>query len=134
MDQDTFDQHRSDIMRTVDLLLQRLESRRRFRLFAIYEQGTGQLLAEVIRTTHGPVVVSRALDGGRDIQPLSADLELEFVTRRGRYRLLAGDVLESINEGTRKATVRPGLSVMRRPQVGGTPVPEKAPAAYRQRK
>jgi hypothetical protein len=36
------------------------KSRRRFRILALYEETTGELLAEVFGTTHGRVVVHRS--------------------------------------------------------------------------
>jgi hypothetical protein len=70
------------------------KNRRRFRLDAVYEKATSVLVAEVLQTTCGPVVVmtdaehggaSEHMDDirrrGRDIAPLTGDPSEQFVIR-----------------------------------------------------
>lgn len=80
------------------------KNRRRFRLAAVYEKKTGQLLAELVQTTCGPVVVmtdaehgggSAHMDGvrrrGRDIAPFTGDPGQEFVIKvKSRLYMVTG--------------------------------------------
>jgi hypothetical protein len=56
----TFVDNRQAILAALNALLVRPQSRRQFRLLAVHVQETGELLAEVFDTTHGPVVVCRS--------------------------------------------------------------------------
>ena len=56
----TFGNNRPAILAAVNAVMERPKSRKRFRLLAVYERETGELLAEVFGTVHGPVVVFRS--------------------------------------------------------------------------
>jgi hypothetical protein len=60
MSQETFDEHKAAILDALDTLLDNPKSRRRFRLLALYAKDTGELLAEVFRTNHGPLILHRS--------------------------------------------------------------------------
>lgn len=55
-----FHEHQQPILAGLNALLDNPRSRRRFRIFAVYDELTGELLAEVFRTTQGSVVVHRS--------------------------------------------------------------------------
>jgi hypothetical protein len=95
MSPETFDRNREEIRAAVLALIGNPKSRRRFRLAALYEKSSGELLAELFTTVHGPVVCYRGLgergaarhisasdssryDGGRPGQ-----LVVQVVTQRG---------------------------------------------------
>ena len=96
MSQETFDANKQPILAAIDALMDNPKSRKRFRLLALYERSTGELLAEVFGTHHGPVVVYRstgAVTRGRNhapfarqgrglaeliVAPLTGDPEQEF--------------------------------------------------------
>ncbi|WP_142926686.1 hypothetical protein [Mycobacterium marinum] len=128
MDAETFNANRQAITAAVNLIMQQPESRTRFRLFAIYEAGTGELIAEVLRTSLGVVVVSQ-LDGEREVQPLN-EATLEFTTPQGKYKLFGFDVLGCMGEGVRKVTLQPGTSILSTPLKNGKPAIQ-SPMAYR---
>lgn len=74
MSQQTFDENEPAILAALRALMSNPKSRNRYRLGAIYAKPTGELLMEVFRTNHGPVVVYRSAlgwtthpDDGRDI-------------------------------------------------------------------
>ncbi len=88
MSQQTFEENAVAIIAGVDALLVKPKSRTRFRLAALYERDTGELLAEVFRTNYGPVVLvhnAPTVDAirGRAILPLNADQRFGFAARRG---------------------------------------------------
>jgi hypothetical protein len=55
----TFSQNKPAIVAAVNVLMGKPKSRKLFRLLAVYERETHELLAEVFGTAHGPVVVYR---------------------------------------------------------------------------
>ena len=56
MDQDTFERISGEVN---TILAVKGITRQRFQISALYEEGSGELLAEVLRTTAGPVLVYR---------------------------------------------------------------------------
>jgi hypothetical protein len=95
---EVFEENRPAILAAVKALMANPKSRRRFRLAALYEKRTSDLVAEMFGTAHGPVVVwldaeyggeSTHLAGvrlhGRDIAPLTGDPAQRF-TIRGKSR------------------------------------------------
>jgi hypothetical protein len=54
-----FSTHKPEILAGLNLLTAKPKSRKGFRLLAVYERETGERLAEVFSTTHGPVVLFR---------------------------------------------------------------------------
>jgi hypothetical protein len=60
MSQETFDENKQAILAAIDALIDNPKSRKRFRLFELYEKGgRHERLAEVFGTHHGPVIVYR---------------------------------------------------------------------------
>ncbi len=56
----TFVDNKQAILAAINALMVRPKSRKQFRLLSVYVRETGELLAEVYDTTHGPVVVCRS--------------------------------------------------------------------------
>lgn len=62
---EVFNEHRDDIhLQVRTILAAKGMSRQRFRITALYERGSNNLVAEVLRTTFGPVVVSAGSEPG----------------------------------------------------------------------
>ena len=89
-------------------LMAKPQSRKRFRMLAVYEGGSSELLAEMFSTTHGPLVVYRSVDldepdavfirQGRGraamaVSPLDNDPDQRFVlvSRRAEYIFMNRD-------------------------------------------
>jgi hypothetical protein len=63
MSWEMFKENESTIVAEVKMIMAvKGKSRKRFRIVALYEKSTGDLIAEVLRTSVGPVVVSRAVE------------------------------------------------------------------------
>jgi hypothetical protein len=60
MSRERFNENKQAILAAIDALMDNPKSRKRFRALALYEETTGELLAEVFRLTYGPVVVHRS--------------------------------------------------------------------------
>jgi hypothetical protein len=102
MSHEVFDRNRSTVFTEIQIILAaKGKSRRRFRLMAVYEKKTGEMLAEVFRTSLGPAVVMTAADHGgvsqhvagirRDIAPLTGEPNQQFVMKcRSRMYALNG--------------------------------------------
>jgi hypothetical protein len=106
MSREAFDANRADIDTQISTILATQgKTRRRFRLRAIYERRSSELVAELFATTHGPVLVmldaeyggaSRHVANdirarGRDIAPLTGDPAQQFLVRaRSRSYLVTG--------------------------------------------
>jgi hypothetical protein len=58
MSREEFNKNKRAILATINALMTNPKSRRRFRILALYEETTGELLAEVFGTTHGLSTVS----------------------------------------------------------------------------
>jgi hypothetical protein len=56
----TFYENKPAILADIRVLMDNPKSRKRFRLLAVYARETGEPLAEVFSTNHGPVVVFRS--------------------------------------------------------------------------
>jgi hypothetical protein len=56
----TFGENKQAILAALNALMARPKSRKQFRLLAVYVRETGELLAEVFDTAHGPVIVFRS--------------------------------------------------------------------------
>jgi hypothetical protein len=91
MSQDVFDQNWSTIAVEVNTILAaKGKTRKRFRIVAVYEKSSGELLAEVLRTSFGPVVVYRAgaMGHGSIRRDPGAELPSYIIgTRQGRGAL-----------------------------------------------
>ncbi len=86
-----FSENKRAILAAVNAVIEKPKSRKRFRLLAVYERETGELLAEVFGTVHGPVVVFRSgtvhrgVEGDQD----KPDPRAEFVRQdRGTANLI----------------------------------------------
>lgn len=121
MSQEVFDENRQQITTEVNTILAaKGKTRRRFRIIAIYEKATGDLVAEVFRTSLGPVVVSLAADAKsfvpnfeevvgfrqdrtqRDIEPLTGDPRQPFffsARERKHHFLWATHILDRFSPG-----------------------------------
>jgi hypothetical protein len=109
----TFEGHWPAIGLALEALYDRPKLRRQARLLAVYDT-RATLIAEVLSTQFGPVVISRIAvddsatrtrqDSKRNIEPLTGDPEQWFTvtTRRGQYALRADDILAAIRDGKRK--------------------------------
>ena len=131
MSGDTFAQNLSAIITDVDKLITDETDRRRARLLAVYEHAAGhqgELIAEVLRTSHGPVVVARTTvedsaenirqDSRRNVEPLTDDPGhfIDVVSRRrAQFCLRTTDLIGWIADGRRKIVIRPGWTVRRTP-------------------
>lgn len=118
----TFSQNRPAIFAAVNAVIEKPKSRKRFRLLAVYERETGELLAEVFGTVHGPVVVFRSGsvhhgDEGAEfvrqdrgtanliVVPLDADPDQRFqlIASGGQYVFMNRDLRRWIVAGKRHA-------------------------------
>ena len=116
MDGETFEKHWREIGLGLELLADHPKKRKAWRLLAVYEERTDQLVAEVMRTQYGPIVVMRiAVDDGaekieqdskRNFEPLTGDPKQWWVmtTRHGRYRLRADVIIDCLRTGKTKLT------------------------------
>lgn len=95
------------------------KSRNRFRVLALYEVKTAEMIAEVLHTHHGPVVVyrshshelSRSAGGfkafqrqnGLTVEPLTGDpdqtLHIWAGSGSGRYQVMGADLARYLTEG-----------------------------------
>jgi hypothetical protein len=100
-----FETNRADIETQIrTILATKGKTRSRFRLRAVYEARTNDLVAELFRTTHGPVLVMVDAEHagarrhladvrahGRDIAPFTGDPEQQFIMRaRSRSYVISG--------------------------------------------
>jgi hypothetical protein len=86
MTYDVFDENWSTIATEVKTILGAGgKTRRRFRVFrgAVYERKTGELLAELLRTSLGPVVVFRAGEPGDNHASQKGEFLIGFRQARG---------------------------------------------------
>lgn len=79
MDPAVFEEHRAAIAAAVKALRNNPKSRNRFRLCAVYESQSHELVAELFTTQHGPVVAN----GNRELWPLTGDSAQQFILRAG---------------------------------------------------
>lgn len=56
------------------------KSRSRFRIVALYERETGDLLGEVFRTTHGPVLIYRGIDWDEPYDAVDGHVNIGYRT------------------------------------------------------
>lgn len=113
MSGEEFEGHWPAIGVAVEALTDRPKLRRRARLLAVYDT-RAELIAEVLNTQFGPVVVSRIAvddsadrtrqDRKRDVQPLTDDPEQWFTvtTRRRQHVLYAAELAAAIADGRTK--------------------------------
>ena len=127
MSQDVFDSNNEQIRIAVQLLLAKPESRKKFQLAAVYEKSSGDLLAEVLPTALGPVVVyatstmgnslnqmmigPRQIRSGRRIDPLLSDPRVGQVfwaasRSAAMYPITRADLIRIITEEVDPATFR----------------------------
>lgn len=62
------------------ILASKSEFRRKMRLLAIYEKGTNELVAEIFRTTFGPVVACRSIDWTEAQEPINGQVRIGYQT------------------------------------------------------
>lgn len=106
-----FDTHRADIERQLDVILADRTGAlgRRAVLIEVYHHDTGQRLADLVRCTHGPVVVTYRLAEDRitgeraAVDPLTADDDQLFPLAASS--LTAGRLRVLLAAGKRRATV-----------------------------
>lgn len=113
MSGETFERNWPAIGLALEVLADRPRSRRRARLLAVYD-ARSTLIAEVLSTQHGPVVVMQTavrdgadriqLDSKRGVEPLTGDPAQWFVvtTRHGQLVLRAADLIACIRDGATK--------------------------------
>jgi hypothetical protein len=133
MSGETFIPNLSAIVTEVDKLIADPVDRQRVRLLAVYEHASGrqgELIAEVMQTTFGPVVVARTAvedgaetirqDSRRNIEPLTDDPahRINIASRHAQFRLSTIDLIAWIADGERKKVVKPGFTVRRVPTDG----------------
>jgi hypothetical protein len=83
MSYEVFAENESQIVAEVSMIRSaKGKTRKRFRILAIYEQGSSSLLGEVLRTSFGPVVVYRTALGGES--PPAGDGNYLLGYRQGR--------------------------------------------------
>jgi hypothetical protein len=119
MSQETFDENRAAILAEVKELMSNPQSRRRSRLFELYEKSGHERLAEVFRTRYGAVIVHRSYGsvdrlrtavvgapfsrGNREevVIPFTDDPDqrLPIMARNFRYRLPVRNFRQWIAEG-----------------------------------
>jgi hypothetical protein len=112
MSGETFERNWLAIGLALEVLADRPRSRRRARLLAVYD-ARSTLIAEVLSTQYGPVVVARiaVTDGAdrirqdtkRGFLPLTdepPDDRIVVTTRHGQYVLRAEELLGAIRDGT----------------------------------
>jgi hypothetical protein len=119
MTREMFDQNAEEICTAVRFLLANPKRRKKFQLATVYEKRTNELLAEVLSTVFGPVVVyvtaigahsrntvmvgSRQHRRGRPIGPFTGEPHQIFdVMSRSNasYALLGADLIRAIAEDT----------------------------------
>lgn len=81
----TFYENKPEILAGVNALMAKSRSRKRFRLVAVYERGSGELLLEAFAVSRGPVVVYRTGSVYRD-----GDAEFVRQDRGGAAVAVAG--------------------------------------------
>jgi hypothetical protein len=122
MSQETFDANEAVIRAGVQAIMRNPKWRKSSRIFALHETHTGELLAEVFRTTYGPViahnswgsidrlstVVVGAAQGRGKVElvvaPLTDDPDKRFpiMARNFQYRLPVRNFRQWIAEGKTK--------------------------------
>ena len=127
MSREVFEQHRDEIDTAVKLLLTNPKLRKKFQLALVYEKRTSELLAEVLFTSFGPVVVypigvgatghntamlptigTRQYRGHRVVSPLTGDVHRYFdvVSRsNAAYEIRAVDLVRVISGDVDPATL-----------------------------
>jgi hypothetical protein len=130
MSDSTFFENLGAILTYVDKLITDPDQsdRLRARLLAVYEHAAGkqgELIAEVMQTAFGPIVVARTAvedsaekmrqDSRRNIEPLNEDPagRIHIASRRAQFRLRTVDLAAWISDGLRKKVVKPGYTVRR---------------------
>jgi hypothetical protein len=88
MSWETFGENRPASVAEIRAMLANPKSRKRFNLIELYEKETGELLAEVFRTSRGAVVVYRGIEGWD--QPFSIRDNPEDEARYDSFRQLRG--------------------------------------------
>jgi hypothetical protein len=116
LDNESFRRNMKTILVEVNAILAvKGKSRRRFRVLEIYEEGSDELVAEVLRTTLGMVIVyrnhvGRTPDGDfvlyrqgstPHIAPLtgSPDQPVNIVSRARQYVIMGNEILQAITGG-----------------------------------
>ena len=101
MSRAVFDENRGSIAAQVNAMLADSKSRKRFCLATLYEKKTGTLLAEVMQTSHGPVVVAWDVSNKPGVDPLTDDPQQEFafMGRSGRYKIQGAHFTAQIEYG-----------------------------------
>lgn len=129
MSSETFDQNSDEIVAAVRLIVADSKRRRKFQLAIVYESHTNELLAEVLSTSFGPVVVystaigahsrntvmvgSRQYRRNRPIAALTGEDQIFDVMSRSNsgYELLGTDLIRFIASDVDPATA--GLTFKR---------------------
>jgi hypothetical protein len=93
MSQETFTENRPAILVALQAVVNNPKSRKRFRLLAVYERVTGELLAEVFGTIHGPVIIHRSW--GTILSRSSHNTEF---TRQGRSNIVVAPLTDNPNQ------------------------------------
>ena len=87
-----FEQNEPAILADVCALLTgKTKIRKQLRLVAVYERSTGKLVAEVLRTTEGPVVVHRVAAIASDSHGLPQRLDVRTFRREHGIAPLTGE-------------------------------------------